>query len=55
MSFVAGLHPVGLDLTRLCNVVIFSNNQDVVAIMVLYFCLIVLNMTAILFLSKTGI
>ena len=43
MSLVAELHPVGLDLTRLCNVVTFSNNWAVVAIVVLYFCLIVNN------------
>ena len=55
ISLVAGLHPVGLALTRLCSVETFSNSCDVEAIAVLYFCLIVLMMTEILFLSKTGI
>ena len=55
ISLVAGLHPVGLDLTKLCSVETFLNNWTVVAIVVLYICLIVLMMTAILFLSKTGI
>ena len=55
ISLVAGLHPVGFALTKLCSVDIFSNSCAVVAIAVLYFCLIVLMMTDILFLSKTGI
>ena len=46
---------MGLDLTKLCSVETFSYNWAVVAIVVLYFCLIVLMMTAILFLSKTGV